>query len=164
MVNFDLTPEIVEQLAAATDELFTTDKLIDATSIMDELLRRSELDSRINLINTICDILERLVKRYFELYPDKVAVDETKEMAARIIARMWDRPESELLGAATLLARYYGGNLNALNRDSYRVITTADGSESLLVVALLTTGLSAIVSHEMGLASPGEAIRAAVEW
>jgi hypothetical protein len=154
--NHRISPEIVVELAAAADTLFTTTELIDASAILNTLLANKD---RFGLINTLSAANGRLLQRHLQTHPELDPVSEIRELAARIVTSMWDRPEDELLGEAKLLARHVEGNMNALNVATRQLLDNSDSSVNLLISALLATGLSAIVSHETGLPNHGDAIR-----
>ena len=154
--NHRISPEIAADLASATDELFTTEKIVDASAILNALLSREDW---VGLINTLSAANARLLQRYLLAHPELDPTTAIRELAARIVTRMWSSPEDELLGAAKLLARHLEGNLYALDADTRRLLETADADTSLVTSALLATGLSAIVSHEEGLVNYGDAIR-----
>jgi hypothetical protein len=157
--NHTISPEVAADLAVAADTLFTTEEIIDASAILNTLLSRKELMGRFALINTLSAANARLLQRHLLAHPELTPEVEIRELAARVVTRMWSRPENELLGAAELLGRHRDGNLNALDADTRHLLETEDASTGLLVSALLATGLSAIVSHEAGLPNHGDGIR-----
>jgi hypothetical protein len=154
--NHFYNPEVAEALATATDTLFTTDEIIDASAILNALLSRKDFPS---LIYTLSAAKGLLLQRHLLAHPELTPEAEIRELAARIVTRMWSCPEDEMLGAAQLLGSHRGGNLNALDKDSRRLLEESDASVGLHTLALLATGLSAIVSHEAGLPNHGDAIR-----
>ena len=114
------------------------------------------------MIYTLSAAYGLLLERHLLAHPELSPEVEIRELAARIVTRMWAHPKDEMLGAAKLLARHREGNLNALDSDTRRLIEDADASTSLHTMAMLATGLSAIVSHESGLPNNGDAIREAL--
>lgn len=154
--NHTVSPEVAAELASAADTLFTTEKIIDASAILNTLLSTKD---RFGLINTLSAANARLLQRHLLAHPELNPETEIRELAARIVTRMWSSPEDELLGAAKLLARHLEGNLYALDADTRRLLEGADATVSRVTSVLLATGLSAIVSHEAGLPNHGDAIR-----
>lgn len=154
--NHAISPEIANALAIAADTLFTTDEIIDASAILNTLLSH---DDWVGLINTLSAANARLLQRHLLAHPELNPETEIRELAARIVTRMWSRPEREMLGWAKLMGRHNGGNLYTLDPVARRLLETADASIGLVTSAQLATGLSAIVSHEAGLPNHGDAIR-----
>jgi hypothetical protein len=154
--NHTVSQEIAAELATAADTLFTTEEIIDASAILNTLLSNKD---RVGLLNTLSAANARLLQRHLLTHPELNPEVEIRELAARIVTRMWSRPEDEMLGAAKLLARYRDGNLNALDSDTRRLLENSDPGINLHTSALLATGLSAIVSHEAGLPNHGDALR-----
>lgn len=154
--NHTISPEVAADLAAATDVLFTTDEIIDASAILNTLLSREDW---VGLINTLSAANARLLQRHLLTHPELDPEVEIRELAARIVTRMWSSPEHEMLGWAKLMGRHNGGNLYTLDPLARGLIETEDADASLVTSALLATGLSAIVSHEAGLLNYGDAIR-----
>jgi hypothetical protein len=154
--NHTISPEIASNLAEAADTLFTTDEIIDASAILNELLSHKD---RLALITTLNATEARLLQRYTEAHPEMAPDVITRELAARIVTRMWSCPEDEILGGAILLTHVHNGNLNLLDENTRCLIGTASPNDYLHTSALLATGLSAIVSHETGLVNHGDAIR-----
>lgn len=150
--DHSFSPEIAEALAKAADELFTTERIVDASGILNAVLSN---ENWLGLISTLSEVGERLLERYALVHPEL----ELGELSAKIVTRMWDRPEDELLGGAYLAAWANKGVLNSLSATTRGLIEGADPSTGLMVKALLVTGLSMIVSHEARDTRYGDAIR-----
>lgn len=148
--------EIAEDLANATDELFTTEKLVDATEIMDAVLRNQ---NRMGLVSTLDNLVDRLLSRYLASHPELDNTEGMSTLTGRIVGHMWDSPDEELLGWACLMGAQNGGDLMRLNPEARRVLEGADGNGIVQVLGLLVTGLSFIISNEAGPSDPGSAIR-----
>jgi hypothetical protein len=151
-----INQEIAVDLAATTDTLFMIDEIVDATALMNSLLSNKD---RIALLTTLNAAEARLFQQYTTAHPDVTADVAARELAGRIVDSMWSSPDNELLGGAILMTHVHGGSLFALDADTRRLLETAHLSEYLRTSALLVTGLSFIVSYELGLAHYGDAIR-----
>jgi hypothetical protein len=157
--NHTISPEIAADLATAADTLFTTEKIIDASAILNTLLSRKD---RLGLLTTLDAAQARLFQRYTLAHPEVALDDAARELASRIVTRVWDRPEDEILGGVILLTHVHEGNLNTLDPNARHLLETADPDTYLHTSALVALGLSALVSHEAGLANYGDALREAL--
>ena len=152
--NYTIVPEVAEAVAAACDELFTTERIVDASAVIDGLITGWEHHAFLSAVmagNT------RLLDRYLEGRDEPMA--EIRALAERLMDRVWSSPEDEMLAEAQLLAHYYDGNLNRLDAETRHLLETADFSTDLVVMVCICTGLSAIVSREEDLPRYGDALR-----
>ncbi len=152
--NYTINPEVAEAIAAACDELFTTDRIVDASAVINGLITGQ---GRFELIRAAMAANTRLLGRYLAGRGEPMV--EIRELAARLMDRVWSSPEDEVLAEAQLLAHYYDGNLNRLDAETRHLLETADFSTDLVVMVLISTGLSAIVSREENLPHYGDALR-----
>ena len=152
--NYTIVPEVAEAMAAACDELFTTDRIVDASAVIDGLITGWD---HYAFLSAVMAGNTRLLGRYLAGRGEPMA--EIRELAARLMDRVWSSPEDEMLAEAQLLAHYYDGNLNRLDAETRRLLETADLTNSLAVMVLISTGLSAILSREEDLPRYGDALR-----
>src|ERR1017187_10096789 len=80
------TPEVADALAAAADSVFKTDELSDTTAIMNALLSCKDRGA---LIYTLSAAYGLLLERHLLAHPELSPEVEIRELAARIVTRMW---------------------------------------------------------------------------